>query len=43
VATEFDKIFSGDQPRQMNKRNLRFEDRLGLHHVILDDEDQDGP
>jgi hypothetical protein len=30
------KIFSGDQPREMNKRNRRFEDHLGLHHQGCD-------
>jgi hypothetical protein len=33
VATGFNKIFSGDQPRQMNKRNRRFENRLGPRNV----------
>jgi hypothetical protein len=32
AATGFNKIFSGDQPYQMNKRNRRFEEHLGLHH-----------
>jgi hypothetical protein len=32
AATVFNKIFLGDQQRQMNKRNRRFEDRLSLYH-----------
>jgi hypothetical protein len=32
----FNKIFSRDQLRQMDKRNRRFEDHLGLHHQGCD-------
>jgi hypothetical protein len=32
AATGFNKIFSSNQTRQMNKRNRRFVDHLGLHH-----------
>jgi hypothetical protein len=30
------KIFWGNQPRQVNPRNRRFEDHLGLHHQGCD-------
>jgi hypothetical protein len=39
AATGFNTIFLGDQTRQMNKRNRRFEDHLGLHHQGSDDEE----
>jgi hypothetical protein len=36
AAAGFNKIFSGNQPRQMNKRNRRFENHLGLHYQRYD-------
>jgi hypothetical protein len=32
VICKFNKAFSGSQPRQMYKRNGRFENHLGPHH-----------
>jgi hypothetical protein len=41
--TPFSKVFSGNKLCLMFKRNLRFEDHIGPHHHIPDNEDQDGP
>jgi hypothetical protein len=32
LVCKFNKAFSGSQPRQMYKRNGRFENHLGSHH-----------
>jgi hypothetical protein len=34
AVTGFNKIFSANQPRQMNKRNRRFEDHLAKSHMV---------
>jgi hypothetical protein len=36
AATGFNKIFSCNQPRQMYKRNRRFEDHVDPHHQVWD-------
>jgi hypothetical protein len=43
MATGISKDFSGNQPRQMYKRNQCFEGHPGPHYQGYDDEDRYGP